>query len=140
MAEIYLADIRRIAPRVSELQERLAAALPERARQAARFAREEDRLRSLAAGLLLQDVLGACTILFGAHGKPYVPDGPHFNLSHYGDYVLLAVDAHPVGVDLEKHAERDFAALARFAFHPEERERFGPDLQARAFFDIWTLK
>jgi phosphopantetheinyl transferase len=35
-------------------------------------------------------------------GKPCLPDGPHFNLSHSGGMVLLAVcEISPVGCDVE---------------------------------------
>jgi 4'-phosphopantetheinyl transferase len=135
-----LADVRRIVFRVRELTEKIASIFPERARRISRLAREEDRLRSLAAGLLLYKVVGASEILYEERGKPYIPGGPHFSLSHSGDYAVLAVDWEPVGVDLEKWVEEDYHALSWVSFHGEERIAFEHNPGARTFFDTWTLK
>ncbi|GHS99545.1 hypothetical protein AGMMS50276_23380 [Synergistales bacterium] len=142
-ATLYLTDIRRIAGGGRRAEEKIFAFSPERARGLSAFRREKDRLRSLAAGLLLREILGASKILYGEHGKPYVPGGPHFNVSHSGDRVALAVDEAPVGVDIEEHVEDDYRALARTAFHENELiflEDVPVSALAQAFFDIWTLK
>jgi 4'-phosphopantetheinyl transferase len=137
---IYSADIRRIAPKARELTEKIFASYPERARHITRLAKEEDRLHSLAAGLLLYSALGAKKIKYGEHGKPYAKEGPHFNISHSGSYALLVVDDEPVGIDIEKWFEDDFATLASFSFHEEEQANLGDNPSQKVFFDIWTLK
>ncbi len=39
----------------------------------------------------------------GEHGKPECADAAlHFNLSHSGDYLALAFDAAPIGIDVER--------------------------------------
>lgn len=75
------------------------------------YRRPDDRERFLRGRvglrLLLAAWLGcpaaAVSIETGAHGKPFCPKGPQFNVSHSGDLILLAV--HPrqgVGVDVEQ--------------------------------------
>jgi 4'-phosphopantetheinyl transferase len=139
-AALYLAAVRGVARDVRGAMEKMASAFPERARKISSLAREADRLRSLAAGLLLHKVLGAPEILYGEWGKPYAAGGPHFNLSHSGDCVALAVDDEPVGVDLEKWIEEDYHALSRVSFNDDERAAFERDPTAGTFFGIWTLR
>jgi 4'-phosphopantetheinyl transferase len=142
-AGIYLADIREIAPRAHALMEKISALYPERARKILGYAREEDRLRSLAAGMLLEYALGARkagAVFIGEYGKPRVEGGPHFNISHSGDYVLLAAADAPVGIDIELWTDGDCSALADAAFHEDERALLGRSPSARSFFDLWTLK
>ncbi|MCL2684635.1 MAG: 4'-phosphopantetheinyl transferase superfamily protein [Synergistaceae bacterium] len=138
-------DIRRVALEMASAAEKIAAAYPERMRKISCLTRKEDRMRSLAAGLLLCETLDAPKILYDEKGKPYAPDGPHFNLSHSGDYALLAVDDSPVGVDIEKWEtwfEDEWPALSRFTFHEDERAVMAGNgvPSAKAFFDMWTLK
>ncbi|MDR1873701.1 MAG: 4'-phosphopantetheinyl transferase superfamily protein [Synergistaceae bacterium] len=152
LAKIYLADVREIAPYAPELMAKISANYPDRARKILSFVREKDRLRSLAAGLLLEEALGARkarAVLPGKYGKPSVEGGPHFNLSHSGDYVLLAVDDVPVGIDIERWTERNCAALAAVSFHEDEFTEDGRAFPAGPaglaiepwlFFDRWTLK
>ncbi|MDR3354554.1 MAG: hypothetical protein LBO21_05905, partial [Synergistaceae bacterium] len=99
MTGLYLADIRRVERNAGRAAEKISAVYPERMRKISRLAREKDRLRSLAGALLLYEILGAPKILYGEHGKPYIPGGPNFSLSHSADYAVLAVDREPVGVD-----------------------------------------
>ncbi|MDR1917281.1 MAG: 4'-phosphopantetheinyl transferase superfamily protein [Synergistaceae bacterium] len=123
--------------------EKISALYPDRARKILKYTREEDRMRSLAAGMLLEEALGARkvgAIFIGKYGKPRVEDGPHFNISHSGDYVLLAVNDAPVGIDIELWTDEDCSALADAAFHEDERALLGRSPSARSFFDLWTLK
>jgi phosphopantetheinyl transferase len=82
-----------------------------------------------------------------AWGKPAVSAPglaamPHFNLSHSGDAIALAVSDADIGVDIEGlRPLRNADGLARHVLHP--RELAWLDAQpARlpAFFRLWTLK
>ena len=141
MTEILAADIRALDSlpprRLAALEKKLSPARLEKMR---RYLLRDDRLRCLAAGLLLADVLDERAVSYGEHGKPFVPGGPHFNLSHSGDLVLLAWDDAPLGLDVERWQEEDYEALARVSFHPEERAWLSSDPSAKNFFDLWTLK
>lgn len=35
-------------------------------------------------------------------GKPYIKNGPYFNVSHSGKYVVVAVDIEDIGVDIQE--------------------------------------
>ena len=122
----------------------------ERAR-AARFARPGLAARYIAARGRMREILGRWTgtapralrFAEGAHGKPALPGGPHFNLSHSGDLAALAVCAsHEVGVDIETRRPVESAVAERF-FSPAERAALSA-LPAAAweagFFNAWTRK
>jgi len=93
--------------------------------RASRFHFEADRWHWSRAHSALRMILSRYTgtgpldleFQIGEHGKPALenPDAPHFNLSHSGDWALVAVSTHaPVGVDVERIRENvDIAALLR---------------------------
>jgi 4'-phosphopantetheinyl transferase len=106
----------------TELPLHLTAAELERA---SRFRFEADRKRWSRAHSALRTILSRYTEIppldlefqIGEHGKPALrsPAAPYFNLSHSGDWALVAVSTHaPVGVDVERIRENvDIAALLR---------------------------
>lgn len=139
MAELYSLSLTEAA-KLSE-EDFCRVRFPERTKRAARMARREDALRCLGAGALIAGVLGAeeRELTFGEYGKPALPPGrPFFNLSHSGDYILLAVDRAPVGVDIEKSDDRHLSA-ARVICTPEERSWMAVDPVPR-FHTLWTMK
>jgi len=80
-------------------------------------------------------------------GKPVVARGAHFNVSHSGDLVLLALsDERPVGVDVERKRDvrRVQALIARWLTESERLEV--GQLTARgaaasdAFLRVWSMK
>jgi 4'-phosphopantetheinyl transferase len=110
--------------------------------------RPEASLHALAA---LRALLFATTrradwvVARAASGKPSVMtadgrDGPSISLSHTHGCVAVAVAwSVEIGIDVECHRPRDFAALADQAFGPEEqREVVAGGLGA--FYRIWTLR
>ena len=74
-------------------------------------------------------------------GKPYFPYYPqvHFSISHSGEYWAAAFGGNPLGLDIQRHEERDILALAKRWYHNEEFvavEQYGKE----CFFDIWSAK
>lgn len=135
---LYAADVRELRGRE---QAALAFLPPARREKTERVRPEEDKLRSMAAGLLLRRVLNVREdgdLRCGEFGKPELTgEGPHFNLSHGGNYVILAVGGTPLGVDVEPLSERVPTVSPRF-FHPGEWEWLGDDLAPDHFFHLWT--
>ena len=86
-----------------------------------------------AAGLVVQTA---------GKGKPFIQDGPHFNLAHSGPVALFAVAAFPIGVDVEAVRAVE-PGLAGLVFTPAELayQRELPDAdRVTAFFRGWTRK
>jgi len=136
---------------------RLTALLSAEERKRAGRLRSEKAARQYAASLgVLREVLGRCagvepaSLAFrrNAHGKPSLEgagEGLGFNLSHSGDWMLVAVArGRQVGVDIERvNARRPLRRLAERFFAPGEREalRAVPDAGlAEAFYTCWTRK
>ena len=113
-----------------------------------RFVAARALLRRLLAAYLGADP-GGIELAYGRRGKPRLA-GQHahvglcFNISHSGDWVLVAVGKSPLGIDLERlRPVRDSAALAARFFAPGEHHtlRALPDRQKQwAFFACWTRK
>jgi 4'-phosphopantetheinyl transferase len=129
----------------------LAAMLDEHERgRLGRFRRPADQARYLAAHalvrLVLADTVGtpAAALAFdrtcrcGAqHGKPVLPGGPGFSLTHAGDLVGVAVHAGgDVGLDVEQVRElADLPAMVAHVCSPQESAA-----DAETFFTLWTRK
>ncbi len=99
------------------------------------YKKEDDRKRSLGAGLLIKKVAGNKAILFSAHKKPYT-HGIFFNISHSGEFVICCTAKSEVGCDIEKIKDFPKAILSRFS--EDEREYIGND--SSSFFEIWTKR
>lgn len=71
-------------------------------------------------------------LCFGEHGKPYLEGTPlHFNLSHSGKLLAVAVSDLEVGIDVQERTEKGYPFL-RMRLTPAEREE--------DFFRLWTAK
>lgn len=142
MVELYAANIQQIAPKAQSLVVQLDEARQARIRA---FGGSNEALRSLAAGLLLCHAFGdeakGARFERGGRGKPSLPNGKPFNLTHAGDYAVLAVSNGTVGVDLERIRPIDWAKISARFFHPEERAFLAQSARPEVvFFWIWTLK
>lgn len=131
---VYVLDI---APLRGREREALALLPEERREKALRIRREEARLRSIGASLLLRAAGLEPPFACGEHGKPYIPGGPHFSLTHSGTFAALAVSDTPVGLDIEKIAPVRRAAARALTI--EERDYMKADPERR-FAYLWTRK
>ncbi len=106
------------------------------------------QLRQLLARYLDSTPAGI-TLMYGRYGKPAIAPpadcGITFNLSHSGDYAVVAIGhGSPVGVDLEMIDHTlDFYPLAdRFYTRQEQNllRQTPPARQRRTFYRLWTAK
>lgn len=114
---------------------------PKRLESSQKFRREEDRLRSIAAGALEYFALGVDErgIVIDENGKPAIPgSGYFFSVSHSGNYAILALSECEAGTDIEK-IENGNLRVAERVFTPEELSWMNEDAKIR-FYILWTLK
>ena len=122
---------------------------PERQTKLNQYKQFSDQVRCLVAGLLLRHALGdelAASLTIDSNGKPQLTDSSiHFNLSHSGNYVILGVSDHIIGVDIEVNAPYS-PSVARKCFTLEEQTWLlsNPNNNIQpfsdAFFKLWTGK
>ncbi|MBQ7444368.1 MAG: 4'-phosphopantetheinyl transferase superfamily protein [Clostridia bacterium] len=114
----------------------LYSVLPEeRGEKAKRYAKEDDRLLSLAAGYLAGKVVGR--YFKDENGKPRA-DGVHFSLAHSGDIAVIAVNEHrDVGVDAEISQDKNFDDIANYALGEDELEAYRSGV---SFLPLFTAK
>lgn len=106
-----------------------------------RYRREEDRLRSFASSLLLQKAAQGRSIYYNEEGKPLV-EGLFFNLSHSGNYAVLAEADIPVGVDIEEMVPPGDWAREALTAQEYKWMLLGKDErdQQERFYRLWTRK
>lgn len=136
---------------VPELQKILDT--DERAK-AKRFHFDKDRSRYVISHASTRVILGDYThntpgklrFSINEFGKPEMQDSPlHFNLSHSGDFALIAVSPlAPIGVDIERiESKRAELNLAKRFFSPaevEQLEQLNREQYTNGFFNAWTRK
>ena len=103
--------------------------------KALRFANEIDQIRSLLSSYL-KNLLSREEVLKNEYGKPYFDNGPFFNISHSGKYVLMAVSTSEVGVDIEEMKNKDMSALVRI-FNEAEAKMIK---EHSDFYYLWCAK
>jgi len=115
-----------------------------------RLKSQEDKRRSLAAGLLLEyamhlNQIPEREIEESENGKPSIKGRSdfHFNLSHSGDKAMCIISDKEVGCDVEKIKDYN-PSIARRFFSDEENLILlneEDDLEKKQlFFRMWTLK
>lgn len=141
MIRVVCADLSRLDSADYQMLYEMAG--EERKARADRCRRREDALRCVAADALLRYALGSDTYTVEKTplGKPFIRgrEDFHYNLSHSGNWVVMAYGDGEVGVDVERlRTNIDTEALARRFFTPEEQRymREEPD----GFYWIWTGK
>lgn len=135
MAEVIIYILNSVL--VKENYSSILAFVDEKRRlKAERFINEKERLLSLGAGYLLKKYLPDGEIKTNDNGKPYLDNGPYFNISHSENYVVLAIDStYEVGVDIEKIDIKKEDAI-RYVLNEQEKDI--DDLNT--LFQIWSNK
>ena len=128
--------------------EKLKTMDDERAEKIDRLKVTADKLRALGAGLLIRFIKEKYDIQedvqIDKFGKPHFPNSDiHFNISHSGSYVIMAVSKHKIGIDIQK-IQHDKHRIAEKNFLQSECEYINStdvekEIQQR-FCEIWTIK
>lgn len=151
MAEIFALNIENRIP-VHRFQFFFDCFPGEKQKKIERLIREKDRERALVSELLIRYL--SCLKLglqnedlrFDANefGKPFLVNRPEFyyNITHSGDWVVIALSKSEVGIDIERIRKIDLD-IAKKYFTDQEyldiNSRTGKE-KREYFFDIWTLK
>ncbi len=108
----------------------------ERKQKALKLKSEKDQLLCLGGGYLLKRYLPKGEIKVTSTRKPYLEDGPYFNISHSGDYIVLAIhEKRELGVDIEKIDASRLDAI-KYVLN-EEESTFN---EVNTLFEIWSNK
>ena len=132
-ATVYLIKTSLVKKHINEVLNYIEASRRDRA---LKYLKEEDKLRSLGSSYLMKKYLGDVEIKENKNGKPYIDGGPFFNVSHSGEYSVLAV--HPskeVGVDIERIDPSKLNAI-KFTLSEKEKKESKPDI----LFRMWSNK
>ncbi len=109
-----------------------------------------DRNRFVSGRLLIRHALtqhgfenvSLSDMLYSDYLKPYFDLPFYFNLSHSGEYVILAVSLiSNVGCDIEFHnPDLNFSEFNSFFTDDELSSILTSPLPVKSFFDLWTIK
>ncbi len=137
MTEIYYCNTNDIS-----LKENCLNTLPNSRREKIeRLVHLKDKKASLCAGLLIKKFVTDSELTLGVHGKPYAENGSFFNISHSGDYVVIALSDCEVGCDIEVFKDLNYERTGKIVFHENELQKLGNVKDKRAFFyELWTRK
>lgn len=138
---VIIADVQKLNLNAAELLPKIAPRYVEKYK---RFKIETEANQELVTGYLLKKYLGVIQdeqLWFNEQGKPFLSDGSRFfNVSHSGNYVVLAIADCEIGVDVERirkyheaTAKRVFTEKQFLALQELENEE-----QNEAFSKMWT--
>lgn len=99
----------------------------------ARYRQDQDKALFLGGRLLIRHHVGPGKLEFRSEGKPFLPGGKEFSLSHAYPYVVLAVASSPVGVDVESLSRLEKSPVKDF-YPASDLEEY-PDVG-----ELWCLK
>lgn len=131
--QLTLLDINKIKPYAAEILENLPA---ERRQKILRYLKEEDRLRGTGSSLLIMLASNGQKIQYGKYGKPFAA-GKNFNVSHSGNFVVLAESENSVGIDIEEVKEIEPELIEASLTN---QEKLWAGKSPLRFFILWTRK
>ena len=107
----------------------------EQVEKALSFRNEKDQVRSLLSSYLMNQ-LSEEPLLHNEMGKPYYENGPFFNVSHSGKYVMMAVSTREIGIDIEENIPKDMSLLTKI-FNEAEAKMIKEHAD---FYYLWCAK
>ena len=132
IVKLYTIDINTAFHHKKTLLEKVNESQKEKAMK---YKNELDQVRSLASSYLVNK-LSKEPLLFNDMGKPFFEKGPSFNVSHSGQYIVMAVSNKDIGVDIEENKEKDMSSLIRI-FNEAEAKMIKEHAD---FYYLWCAK
>jgi len=122
---------------------------PQEIKRSGYFLKEHDAQRFISTRLAIRKIISQYTgtmpksVIFNqtANKKPS-SKGVEFNISHSGNYIMIAMSENPVGIDIE-HVEHpvDVAQLIPYCFDTAEEGFITSSIDKKeSFFALWTRK
>lgn len=118
-----------------------------------RLINKKDKIRTLIGEILIRNIIREELsirneqVIFSKnqYGKPYMKEYPqfNFNISHSGDFVVVAIDDKPIGIDIEEIKHIDYKEISERFFSVNEFNYIvneNSDIGLYNFYEIWTLK
>ena len=143
MIKIYIANISYFRNIDLYSIENLDIITDSRKKRVQDFKRIDDKLRCFVAGLMLNYVCNVTNdnqIFYNKNNKPYLKNSNiYFNISHSGDYVVLAIADKEIGIDIEEIAPIS-DSVAKKVFTKEENLWLLKQNNLEAFYKLWTAK
>ena len=137
MTQIFFCDMNNF----EHLYEECVSFLTEKRRKKAeRIINKNEALLSAVSGLMMKKILEITDddiILYNEHGKPFLKEGPFFNISHSRRYAVIAVSENKIGIDIEMHQSPSERLIDRC--FTEDEATFAK-LSTKNFQRIWTAK
>lgn len=77
---------------------------------------------------------------YNEYGKPYLPNGPYFSLSHCKTGIAVAVDNQPIGIDIESYRNITPELVEHTMNQTEQDQINASDDPIKTFTELWTRK
>ena len=137
---LYYSDIRKLEQTDFD---RLIKRMPEeRKKKILQRKQKKDRLRSLTAGLLLQEALKEENLVdtsfgYDHNGKPVLFDHPEvwISITHSGDYAGILLSDRPCGIDIQEYRGMK-ESLTRYLLHKAEK----PVTEPEKYYELFSKK
>jgi 4'-phosphopantetheinyl transferase len=138
---------------LSQLNNFLAVMPPDEIARANRYFYTKDKHRFIISRGAVRNILGkylglpAASIEFetGGNKKPHIKNtnniNVHYNISHSGDWILLAISNSPIGADTEQVIQGySYKDVLPGNFSEAETEYINQTSPVERFFTLWTRK
>ena len=77
---------------------------------------------------------------YNEFGKPFLPDGPYFSLSHCKTGIAVATDTQPIGIDIESYRDVSPELIEHTMNQAEQDKINASDDPIKTFIELWTRK